>query len=214
VAPTPSSPCAAAASMGGSRSTGSCLGPPDPTVLSLLCRAPTFRLAPGEAEFWSDARNPHKTAERIGESFVEFLKRAMLLAAPLDSASDLAWFLASYAHEAKFRTNSASSLALRHGHRIFPNGRSHSSAKQGHAAADLFYHAVAVLHSPFYRRENSGALRQDWPRIPLPACAAVLLASAVLGRQVAALLDTCCGEAGMGWVQTDGLRALCSHLLL
>jgi len=56
-------------------------------------------------------------------------------------------------------------------------------------APHLFYHAVAVLHSPTYRRENAGALRQDWPRIPLPASREVLLHSAELGRQVAALLD-------------------------
>jgi hypothetical protein len=48
---------------------------------------------------------------------------------------------------------------------------------------------VSVLHSPFYRRENSGALRQDWPRIPLPASATLLHSSAALGHQVAALLD-------------------------
>jgi hypothetical protein len=73
------------------------------------------------------------------------------------------------------------------------NLSSHAEAylsQHGHAAADLFYHTVAVLHSPFYRRENSGALRQDWPRIPLPAGAVAIQASAVLGRQVAALLDT------------------------
>ena len=63
----------------------------------------TYRLARDEAEFWSDARHPAKKAAVVGESFSEFLKRALLLAAPLDSASDLAWFLASYAHEAKFR---------------------------------------------------------------------------------------------------------------
>src|ERR1039457_5038863 len=53
----------------------------------------------------------------------------------------------------------------------------------------LFHHVVSVLHSPFYRRENSGALRQDWPRIPLPASATLLHSSAALGHQVAALLD-------------------------
>ena len=33
---------------------------------------------------------------------------------------------------------------------------------------DLFYHVLAVLHDPNYRRENAGALRMEWPRIPLP----------------------------------------------
>lgn len=53
----------------------------------------------------------------------------------------------------------------------------------------LFLHALAVLHAPEYRTENAGALRQDWPRIPLPDSKAQLLASADLGRRLAALLD-------------------------
>ncbi len=54
----------------------------------------------------------------------------------------------------------------------------------------LFFSTLAVLHSPTYRRENASALRQHWPRVPLPASKEALLASAELGRQVAALLDT------------------------
>lgn len=55
---------------------------------------------------------------------------------------------------------------------------------------DLFFHAIAVLHSPIYASVNQGGLAQDWPRIPLPASREALLASAALGREVAALLDT------------------------
>jgi predicted helicase len=55
---------------------------------------------------------------------------------------------------------------------------------------DLFFHAVAILHSPAYRQENSGALRQDWPRMPLLVSQEALVASAALGREIAALLDT------------------------
>ncbi len=54
---------------------------------------------------------------------------------------------------------------------------------------DLFFHIVAILHAPAYRTENAGALRQDWPRVPLPTDAATLRAGAALGRLVAALLD-------------------------
>lgn len=57
-------------------------------------------------------------------------------------------------------------------------------------AEALFYHIVAVLHAPAYRSENAGALRQDWPRIPLPPTRDALLESADLGRRVAALLDS------------------------
>jgi predicted helicase len=57
-------------------------------------------------------------------------------------------------------------------------------------APALFHHIVAVLYAPAYRADNAGALKQDWPRIPLPATGERLLASAELGRQIAALLDT------------------------
>lgn len=54
---------------------------------------------------------------------------------------------------------------------------------------DLFFHIVAILHSSAYREENAGALRQDWPRIPLPKDVQTLKAGAKLGRRIAALLD-------------------------
>ena len=62
---------------------------------------------------------------------------------------------------------------------------------------DLFHHALAVLHDPAYREANSGALRMEWPRIPLPGwpdgdspgAAAELSASAARGRELARLLD-------------------------
>ncbi|MBI3129673.1 MAG: N-6 DNA methylase [Candidatus Tectomicrobia bacterium] len=62
--------------------------------------------------------------------------------------------------------------------------------KIGGTERDLFFHAIAVLHAPAYSSENVSALRQDWPRVPLPASKETLLASAELGRKVAALLDT------------------------
>ena len=56
-------------------------------------------------------------------------------------------------------------------------------------AADLFFHTLAILHAPAYRAENAGALRQDFPRIPLPKTVDALRASGHLGRRVAELLD-------------------------
>ena len=61
----------------------------------------------------------------------------------------------------------------------------------------VFMHAVAILHSPAYSEENAGALRQDWPRVPLPDKRKALEGSAALGRQVAALLDTEAEVAGV-----------------
>ena len=38
----------------------------------------------------------------------------------------------------------------------------------GASVEDLFHYVLAVLHDPAYRAANAGALRMDWPRIPLP----------------------------------------------
>ena len=62
---------------------------------------------------------------------------------------------------------------------------------------DLFHHVLAVLHDPAYREANAGALRMEWPRIPLPGwpdgeaegVAEAFAASAVRGRELARLLD-------------------------
>ena len=78
-----------------------------------------------------------------------------------------------------------------------------SAAAQGYldrlglGVEDLFHHALAVLHDPAYREANAGALRMEWPRIPLPGwldgdapgAADELRASAARGRDLAALLD-------------------------
>ena len=69
---------------------------------------------------------------------------------------------------------------------------------------DLFFHVAAILHAPAYRTENAGALRQDWPRVPLPKDAVTLRVGAALGRQVAALLDP---ETGVPGVTDDPARA-------
>ena len=67
----------------------------------------------------------------------------------------------------------------------------------GLGVEDLFHHALVVLHDPAYREANAGALRMEWPRIPLPGwpdgdapgSADELAASAARGRELAALLD-------------------------
>jgi hypothetical protein len=71
------------------------------------------------------------------------------------------------------------------------------------APENLFLHILTILHAPAYQAENAGALRQDWSRIPLPKAKDSLLASADLGRQVAALLDT---EAQVPGVTTGKIR--------
>ena len=63
---------------------------------------------------------------------------------------------------------------------------------------DLFHFALAVLHDPAYRAANAGALRMEWPRIPLPGwpdgeaagAADAFAATAARGRELAQLLDS------------------------
>jgi type ISP restriction-modification system protein/N-6 DNA methylase len=64
-------------------------------------------------------------------------------------------------------------------------------------AALVWMHALAIGFSPAYLAENADGVRQDWPRIPLPESKADLVASAELGKQVAALLDTETPVAGV-----------------
>ena len=81
----------------------------------------------------------------------------------------------------------------------------------GLGVEDLFHHVLAVLHDPSYRKANSGALRMEWPRIPLPGwpdggapgAAEELAASAARGRELAALLDSATPVPG---VTTGALR--------
>ena len=71
-----------------------------------------FTLAANEADFWTLAAHPQAAANELGERFVEYLKRVMLHAAPLALPKDVAWFLASYARDAKARIESSNLPAL------------------------------------------------------------------------------------------------------
>ena len=74
----------------------------------------------------------------------------------------------------------------------------HYLERIGADVEDLFHHVLAVLHNPAYREANAGALRMEWPRIPVPGwpdgdevgAAYELAESAARGRELAALLDS------------------------
>jgi very-short-patch-repair endonuclease/type I restriction-modification system DNA methylase subunit len=72
----------------------------------------TYRLAKNEAEFWDKAQNPKQFAQEQEEQFTEYLKRVMLQSASIASPKDLAWFLASYAKDAKARVEKTDLPAL------------------------------------------------------------------------------------------------------
>ncbi len=81
----------------------------------------------------------------------------------------------------------------------------------GAGVEDLFHHVLAVLHDPAYREANAGALRMEWPRIPLPGwpdgdedgAADAFASSAARGRELAALLDS---DTPVPGVTTGALR--------
>ena len=75
----------------------------------------------------------------------------------------------------------------------------------GLSVEDLFYHVLAVLHDPEYRKTNTGGLQMEWPRIPLPGwatgkvknAAEGIAQSAERGRKLAELLDPDTPVAGV-----------------
>ena len=87
----------------------------------------------------------------------------------------------------------------------------HYLDRLGLGVEDLFHHVIATLHDPAYRAANAGALRMEWPRIPLPSwpdgvaagATDALAESAARGRQLAALL---CSDTPVAGVTQGTLR--------
>ena len=71
-----------------------------------------YTLADTERAFWALAREPRKAAEAQGDRLAEFLRRVMLTNAPLTRPEDVAWFLASYARDARARVAAGDLPAL------------------------------------------------------------------------------------------------------
>jgi hypothetical protein len=66
-----------------------------------------YRLAASEKEFWQLATHPDKAVEQHGERLIDFLVRCLRRPAPLTDPKDVAWFLASYARDARGRVEHA-----------------------------------------------------------------------------------------------------------
>lgn len=72
----------------------------------------TYRLAATESEFWQQVQNPRAFAQVHDEQITEYLKRVLLQQAAIASPQDLAWFLASYAKDARARIEKSGLPAL------------------------------------------------------------------------------------------------------
>jgi hypothetical protein len=62
-----------------------------------------YHLAESEQAFWEQLEFPQKLIKEHEERFTEYLKRVMLQPAIINTPEDVAWFLASYARDAKSR---------------------------------------------------------------------------------------------------------------
>ena len=108
----------------------------------------SYRLAASEADFWREAAHPRRMATVHGERFTEYLKRVMLQAAPLAAPKDVAWFLASYARDAK---------ATNRGWPIFPPCRcSGTPWKKPWASSSRAIKASTSFAPPWCRRSFTG----------------------------------------------------------
>ncbi len=72
----------------------------------------SYHLAESETAFWALAAHPRKAATEQGERFADFLARCLRANAPLSDPKDVAWFLASYARDARTRIEQAELPAL------------------------------------------------------------------------------------------------------
>jgi len=70
----------------------------------------SFSLVDSEASFWDLTTQPRKTAKEKGERLIEYIRRVMLHSAIISDPEKVAWFLASYAKEAKARIELAGDL--------------------------------------------------------------------------------------------------------
>jgi N-6 DNA Methylase len=69
-------------------------------------------LAECEKAFWKAAASPRSTAEKQNARFVEYVQRVMRHGAPIAAPEDVAWFLASYARDARARIKDVDLPAL------------------------------------------------------------------------------------------------------
>ena len=88
----------------------------------LIGRGPTgravplesYQLAETEEAFWGMTAHPRKAEATHGTRIVEYLKRVLTHNAPITTAPDLAWFLASYARDAQARIEQENLPTLDH----------------------------------------------------------------------------------------------------
>ncbi|MCL5279792.1 MAG: N-6 DNA methylase [Planctomycetes bacterium] len=126
-------------------------------------RLEAFRLAESENAFRGMLAQPHKAAQQQGERLVECLRRTMLHAAPLTDPQDLAWFLASYAREARARVEQTSGLPALEG---LKKGLEEALGMKFEGEKGQHFFLATLVQTLFYGVFSSWVLwcRENWSR--------------------------------------------------
>lgn len=126
-------------------------------------RMESYRMAKSENAFVGMLGHPQKAAKEEGERLVEFLRRAMLHNAPLTRPEDLAWFLASYAREARGRVEESASLPALEG---FKNALEEALGMKFEDEKGEHFFQATLVQTLFYGVFSSWVLwsRENWGR--------------------------------------------------
>jgi hypothetical protein len=123
----------------------------------------SFRMAESENAFVAMLAQPHKAAQEHGERLIECLRRTMLHAAPLTDPQDLAWFLASYAREARARVEQTRELPALDGLR---KGLEEALGMKFEGDKGQHFFLATLVQTLFYGVFSSWVLwcRENWSR--------------------------------------------------
>jgi hypothetical protein len=126
-------------------------------------RLESFRMAESVNAFLGMLAQPHKAAQLHGERLVECLRRTMLHAAPLTDPQDLAWFLASYAREARARIEQTAGLPALEGLR---KGLEEALGMKFEGEKGQHFFLATLVQTLFYGLFSSWVLRcrENWSR--------------------------------------------------
>lgn len=121
----------------------------------------SFRLAQNENVFRAMLAHPQKTAQQHGDRLVDCLRRVMLHAAPLTDPQELAWFLASYAREARARVEQTRELPALEGLR---KGLEESLGMKFEGEKGQHFFLATLVQTLFYGVFSSWVLwcRENW----------------------------------------------------
>ncbi len=126
-------------------------------------RLESFRMAENENAFREMLAEPHKAAREHGERLVECLRRTMVYAAPLTDPQELAWFLASFAKEARARVEQTAELPALEG---LKKGLEEALGMKFEGEKGQHFFLATLVQTLFYGVFSSWVLwcRENWSR--------------------------------------------------